>query len=255
MVLQIMPYKVSAIGLSDIGLVRLNNEDFWAHLPDIGFYVLADGMGGHLAGEVAARETVNSLCDIVKKHLASREEFTLEETHGIIQIAIEQVNEIVYRMGQASQKLRGMGTTLCCMYFHPKGLIYANVGDSRIYRLRDQHLEQLTKDHSLLREMMDLGQLTESQAPDYLFKNIITRAIGTEPSVEPSVHITDVNDNDIYMMCTDGLSDLLSLHEIEDILNHTPAIQAATRKLVAQAKKNGGFDNVTVVTVKVHETQ
>lgn len=251
MVLQVMSYKVSTYGLSDIGLVRLNNEDFWSSVPEIGFYVLADGMGGHRAGEVASKEAVNILCSLVKEHLSSRGDFNLEEVHGIIQIAIEQTNEKVYKMGLSDQNLRGMGTTLCCLYFHPKGLVFANVGDSRIYRYRDNKLEQISKDHSLMREMMDLGQLSEKHSSEFLFKNIITRAIGTEISVEPSVHIADVNDQDLYLMCTDGLSDLLSHKEIEQILQQTPSIQAATQKLIFQANKHGGLDNITVVMAKV----
>lgn len=248
-----MPYKVLAYGLSDIGLVRQNNEDFWMALPSIDFYVLADGMGGHRAGEVAAKEAVQTLCRLVNMHFSSREQFTLEEAHGIIQIAIEEANNIVYQMGRAHQELRGMGTTLCCLYFHPKGLIYANVGDSRIYRFRGHQLEQLTKDHSLLREMVDLGQISENQSSDFLFKNIITKAVGTEAHVEPSVHITDVQDQDIYIMCTDGLSDMMNHLQIEDILNHATSVQSCTKKLIAQAKKQGGYDNITVVTMKVQE--
>lgn len=255
MVLYVMPYKVSAYGISDLGLVRLNNEDFWAFHPEFNFFVLADGMGGHRAGEVASKEATHVLCRRVKKLLSSREEFTLEEAHGVIQIAIEQTNEFIYRMGRADHDLRGMGTTLCCLYFHPKGLIYANVGDSRIYRLRNHQLEQLTKDHSLLREMMDLGQLTEQQASDFLFKNIITRAIGTEASVEPSVHIADVCEEDIYLMCSDGLSDMISFDEIQKVLNESPSIESATNQLIERAKKQGGFDNITVVTVKVEKNE
>lgn len=252
MVVHIMPYSISAFGISDIGLVRQNNEDFWAKLNHLNFYVLADGMGGHRAGEVASKETVKALCKIIETNLTSREEkFTIEEAYAIVQIAIEQVNQIIYRMGRSDHELRGMGTTLCCIYFHPKGVIYAHVGDSRIYRLRHQKLEQLTKDHSLFCELVELGQISEQQATDFLYKNIITKAVGTEPFVEPSVHISDAQDQDIYIMCSDGLSDLLSRKEIETILNRTSQVETAANHLVEKAKQKGGYDNVTVVVMKV----
>lgn len=255
MVVYTMPYKVVAFGISDIGLVRQNNEDVWAELPEYNFYVLADGMGGHQAGEIAAKEAVNALCHIIKKAFVSPEDskISLEEARLIIEHAIEMVNGIVFKMGQKDRELKGMGTTLCSLLFHPKGLVYAHVGDSRIYRLRGNKMKQLTKDHSLLRELVDLGQLNEQQATDFLYKNIITKAVGTELYLEPSVHSCDVADEDIYMMCSDGLSDLLSKTEMENIVNKASTIQDAAKKLVKAAKDKGGHDNVTVVLAKVQE--
>jgi PPM family protein phosphatase len=254
MVTHIMPYIIAACGISDPGLVRQNNEDVWAEVPANGFYVLADGMGGHQAGEVAAREAVNALCETVKETLESvREPLSLDDLCLFIEHAIERVNGMVYQLGQKEEELRGMGTTLCCMLFHAHGLVYAHVGDSRIYRLRDKKLKQLTKDHSLLRELVDLGQLSESQATDFLYKNIITKAVGTEPYVKPSVLKTEVVDGDLFMMCSDGLSDLLSKVEIETILNKSGTIEDAAKKLVQLANDKGGHDNVTVVIAKVKE--
>lgn len=242
MVVHIMPYNILAFGLSDIGLVRQNNEDVWAELPDIRFFVLADGMGGHQAGEIAAREAVNALCGIVEKKFKAhhRHPLSLLDAQAIIQRAIEQVNSHVYKMGRADDELRGMGTTLCCIYFHEKGVVYAHVGDSRIYRWREKKLTQLTKDHSLLRELVDLGQLSEHQAGDFLYKNIITKAVGTEPKVEPSVHTTEVVPHDIYLICSDGLSDLLTLQQIEKIINKTHSLQDCAKELIKSAKAEGG---------------
>jgi len=252
MVVYLMPYKVVACGLSDIGLVRQNNEDVWAQLPDIGFYVLADGMGGHQAGEVAAREAVNALCRVLSKKLGpAKEEAALSEIKELLRRAIVHVNGLVYKMGRARQDLRGMGTTLCCLLFHSKGLIFAHVGDSRIYRFRGKKLEQLTKDHSLLRELVDQGQIDEQQATDFLYKNIITKAIGTEPKVDPSVDSREMRNNDVYLMCSDGLSDLLTCREIETTLQHSPTLCDAAENLVALANEKGGRDNITVVIVKV----
>lgn len=254
MVVHVMPYKVVAKGLSDIGLVRQNNEDYWAGLPQQNFFTLADGMGGHRAGEVASKEAVEALCAVIKGSTAAEhEELTLEEIHGVLQFAIEQVNEHIYAMGHSDESLKGMGTTLCCSYFHPHGLIYGHVGDSRIYRYRGGLLDQLTKDDSLFRELMDSGRLTETSRSEFQYKNIITKAIGTEPFVEPSVHITDIQNQDIYLMCTDGLTDMLSLREIESIIRICPDIDKGVSALVAAANEKGGYDNITVILMKIEE--
>ena len=255
MVIKQMPYKVISYGISDIGLVRQNNEDSWAQLPELNFFVLADGMGGHRAGEVAAKEAVAALCDHFQQTIAiAGPHFSLDEAHGLVQLSIEHANHVVYELGKADLELRGMGTTLCCIYCHPEGIVYAHVGDSRIYRLHDRKLVQLTKDHSLLRELVDLGQIDEQNAADFQYKNIITKAVGTEKSVEPTVKICDVVDNDVFLMCSDGLSDMLSINEVQTILNDTPDLEAAAKELVAKALEKGGFDNITIVLVKPKTT-
>ncbi len=255
MVVNIMSLKVSAYGLSDIGLVRQNNEDVWDQLQEENFYVLADGMGGHQAGEIAAREAVNELCRSMKKVLKEgQRKKGFQEIREALKNAIQHVNDKIYQLSSESEVLRGMGTTLCCLYLHEEGLIYGHVGDSRIYRLRDKHLKLLTKDHSLLRELVELGQLTEKQAMEFLYKNIITKAIGTESSVEPTINIGDIHDQDLYLLCSDGLTDLLTKEEIEKILNRSQEIQSAAQHLVDQAKEKGGNDNITVVLILVQKT-
>ena len=253
MAVDAMPYKIVAYGLSDVGLVRPNNEDYWGELPSLNFYALADGMGGHRAGEVAAQEAVTVLCGIIEETIGINEaELTIDEVHGVLQFAIENVNESIYKMGQSSPALKGMGTTLCCIHFHPMGLVYAHVGDSRIYRHRNKKLEQLTNDHSLLRELADMGQLDDRTSRS-AYKNIITRAIGTEAYVEPAVHTTEVIDGDIYLMCSDGLSDMLTSKEIESIISSTTSVEKVCKKLIFRAKEKGGHDNVTVVVAKVKD--
>lgn len=247
-----MRYNIAAVGLSDIGKVRQNNEDVWAEIPSLQFYVLADGMGGHQAGEVAAREAVDCLCALITDlHENTPGQVSLQELRRNISWIIEEVNAVVYQKGRSNQSLRGMGTTLCCMHFHKDGMVYAHVGDSRIYRLRNKKMIQLTKDHSLLRQLIDAGQVSEKRAPDFAYKNIITKAIGTEASVDPSVHSTQVEENDIYMMCSDGLSDLLSTKDIERVFNETTSITLAAKKLVDKANEIGGHDNITLVIAKI----
>lgn len=252
--LYIMPYKISAFGLTDIGLVRHNNEDYWGVLEKLNFFVLADGMGGHRAGEIASKEAVYVLCRNVKNHFDFNKEIDLENSCRLLKLSIEETNQAIYKLSRADPELRGMGTTLCCIYFHPKGIVYGHVGDSRIYRLRSGKLEQLTQDHSLLRELVDLGVLNNRQASEFLYKNIITKAIGTESSVEPTVHLDEVRDQDMYLMCTDGLTDMLTISEIEKILKEQRVIEETGHHLVDEAKKKGGIDNITIVLMKVDET-
>ncbi len=255
MVIQIMPYKGSAYGHSDIGLVRQNNEDFWQGLAELHFFALADGMGGHRAGEVASKEAVTSLCDIIQNSLSTQKEhLTMEEMHGVMQLAYEEVNKVVYRKSRSNYEYRGMGTTLCSLYFHEQGLISCHVGDSRIYRQRNGMLEQLTKDDSLVREMIDSGRLSiDEVVKGAAYKSIITKAIGTEPNVEPSVHTYDLVEEDIFLMCSDGLSDMLTSSEIEEIINAKADVKKCVKELISTAKERGGFDNVTVVLIKVHD--
>jgi protein phosphatase len=247
----IMSYKVAVFGLSHIGRVRQNNEDVFAILPDCDFFVLADGMGGHQAGEVAAKEAVRLVCDFAKKTWGNPAvKCSFHDMRRLMRQAIEEVNSTVFKMSRTNPQLKGMGTTLCCMHFHAKGVVYAHVGDSRIYRWRRRRLEQITKDHSLFRELVDQGQLTEHQ-PDFLYRNIITKAIGTESFVDPSVHLSDIEVDDLYLMCTDGLSDLLTTREIQGVINQGGSLEEIGQELIATANARGGYDNVTVLIMKV----
>lgn len=255
MVLYTMPLKVQTCGLTNKGLVRQNNEDVWDEIPERNFYLIADGMGGHQAGEVASLETVKTLCRIIRKQLPDRatHKIPLKEMREIVFHAIEEVNTIVYQLGSSVEELKGMGTTLCCVCLQEDGLVYAHVGDSRIYRLRKEKLKLLTKDDSLLWEMLDLGQIDESQVMEFQYKNILTKAIGTGPFVVPTVHVGDLHDGDLYLLCTDGLTDLLSREEIESILNRSLNLKSGAETLIATANEKGGHDNITVVLVQVQK--
>ena len=164
---------------------------------------------------------------------------------------IRQTNATVHSEAQSDRDCKGMGTTLCCTYFHEEGLIYAHVGDSRIYLLRNQSLRQLTQDHSLVTELIELGELNARQAKGCDYKNIITRAVGTEPVVEPTVEACELLLGDQILMCSDGLSDLVTNKEIEKILIQSTTIEAAVNALIDKAKDRGGHDNITVVLTRV----
>jgi protein phosphatase len=251
MVLYLMPYKVSVHGLSDVGLVRSTNEDAWGQVVEELFFVLADGMGGHQAGEVAAKYAVEQTCQLFKEKI-SQSDKTFEKSQAILHDVICAVNNAIFEMGQKQLHLKGMGTTLCCVFLHPAGLIYAHAGDSRIYRLRNRQLRQLTKDDSLMQELISMGQLDAKHAHDFMYKNIITKAIGTELNLNLNVQTDTLLVGDTLLLCTDGLTDLLGIDDIQKIMIQYPEQEIAAQ-LIAKAKEKGGHDNVTVIVVKVQE--
>lgn len=235
--------KFWVFGLSDIGVSRPNNEDVWIAIPEIGYFALADGMGGHQAGEIAAKETIDHLSSTVRK-IGQCDPLSrmLELKSGI-----EKANAWVYQLGKEEEALQGMGTTLCCMIWAEDAVIYAHVGDSRIYRFRNQKLELLTQDHSLFTKWLKAGK--HSHTP-YPYKNVITRAVGTAPKANPEVAICRHEENDLYFLCTDGLTDVLGLEEMEKILIETPSLEMASKRLIETAKFKGSSDNITILMVQ-----
>jgi len=235
---------MKAFGLSDIGVTRLNNEDVWVACPEIGFFAIADGMGGHNAGEVAAKEAIEHLLNSVKNIKNNRGplEWMIQLRH-----AIEQANQWVYRLGKSDEGLNGMGTTLCCLIWAEETIIYAHVGDSRIYRLRDTQLELLTQDHSLFAKWLKIGK--ESQTP-YPYKNVITRAVGTTSTANPEIAICTHEPGDLFFLCTDGLSDVLTFEDIEKIINRSPDLETASKRLIQKAKIKGSSDNITILMIQ-----
>ncbi len=237
---------LKSFGLSDIGLSRPNNEDVWAALPEIGFFALADGMGGHQAGEIAAKEALENLCQsAIEIKCTDCVELIIELRH-----AIEKANQWVYRLGKKSDSLNGMGTTLCCLLWTQDLVVYAHVGDSRIYRLRDQKLELLTRDHSLMAKWLSTGKLAEECETPFPYKNVITRAIGTASRANPEIAVSSHKHGDLYFLCTDGLSDVLKLEEMEKILIRSPDLEFAVRRLIQKAKFNGSSDNITLLMIQ-----
>ncbi|HUD02008.1 MAG TPA: Stp1/IreP family PP2C-type Ser/Thr phosphatase [Rhabdochlamydiaceae bacterium] len=241
---------IESFGISDIGTTRANNEDIWAELPDDHFYVLADGMGGHLAGEVAAKESVLHLCDALERFLRLHPHPSIPALKGHLRKGFTEANTWIRSLASKHPDLSGMGTTLCCLLVLGKELIYANIGDSRIYRFRNQ-LERLTQDHSLREQLLAQGELTEQTAADFPRKNILTRALGISSTIEPDIHQTKVQPGDIYFLCSDGLHDALADRQMETILRQTPSIKQAAIELVEAAKNAGGTDNITILIVKI----
>ncbi len=241
--------------LSHPGLVRRGNEDACAAAPEAGAFVVCDGMGGAAAGEVAS-------------HLAAEtflSHFTLPSANGNhsagpearLAAAVNAANQAVYQKSRRTPQLSGMGTTLVALLHTPAALWLAHVGDSRCYRLRRGHLQQLTHDHSLVEEQLRAGQITPAQAARSPMRNLITRAIGSETAVEADIQSHRPQPDDLYLLASDGLTHDLADSEIESILAAIPtpatqpALAHACEALIAAANRNGGHDNITVLLVAI----
>ncbi|MBI2810758.1 MAG: serine/threonine-protein phosphatase [Candidatus Melainabacteria bacterium] len=238
------PSKVEYFGITDIGRVRTNNEDVWSQLPDKQFYILADGMGGHNAGEVAAAFAVETMCELMNSIPDGSE---IETTCLFLREAVAKANGRVFNASRQHPPYSGMGTTLTCFVLEDNTLVYAHIGDSRLYRYRDQ-LEQLTEDHSLRHSLWT--KETEGP-PSLLLRNVITRAIGTQPSVLPDIGVIPVRSKDIYMLCSDGLSDYVSETKISSIFSSSLSLEEIGKKLVAAALEKGGNDNITLLLARI----
>lgn len=244
-------FKLKAFGLSDIGHIRKNNEDVFLAQKEYGFFALADGMGGHKAGEIAASEAVRFVASSIEELFVETEKVhSIFDLSSFNKLCIENANLWVHHLGRKKREYHGMGTTLCTLLFHDRSLIYGHVGDSRIYRFREGLLEQLTTDHSLLAEMLAKGEIVKESLQNFPHKNILTRAIGTQKEVEAEIHVAPVIENDLYLMCSDGLTDQVPDQTIKEILTETKDIQKGAASLVEEAKKRGGHDNITVLLIR-----
>lgn len=238
------------------GKVRLQNEDSVAVLPAYGLAILADGMGGYNAGEVASamatsilqRELAADLADYYRTHSHKGN----EQLHQMLQSHINKTNEIIFHASAIQSQYAGMGTTLVLALFRPGEMTVAHIGDSRMYRLRGDELAQMTRDHSLLQDQIDAGLVTPEQAKLSLNKNLLTRALGVDPVVEAEIRDYATREGDMYLMCSDGLTDMISDLDIKQTLQLWSAEpEVAVEKLIHIANENGGRDNVSVILIQV----
>ncbi len=245
-------FKLRASALSDIGYVRKRNEDAWKCYPEEGFFILADGMGGQNSGDIAARECVDKLADSLFD-LRKRQNTSSVSLHECEQQLVElivRVNKEIFAHAATDPHLFGMGTTVCLAYIFEDKMIYAHVGDSRIYRYRKE-LQQLTQDHSLAFDLIASGELTEEEARVFPLKHVLTRAIGTNPTVIPTTSNCTIAPEDLFLLCSDGLTNYVSNKEIGEIFSRfTPdKVENAAEELVSLAKEHGGGDNITVILI------
>ena len=235
------------------GMVRSHNEDSIAADASAGLAVLADGMGGYNAGEVASGIAVAMISAELKKALSSvTGEFDVAKAEKLVGEHAVRANNAIFQASQSQQQYAGMGTTLVVALWHDDRMIVGHIGDSRLYRMRANKLEQVTRDHSLLQEQIDSGLITKEQARHSQNKNLVTRAVGIDPEVEAEVHSYPVQVGDIYLLCSDGLNDMVTDEDMELTLSSLQAnLPLAAEQLVQQANDNGGRDNVSVILVRV----
>ena len=245
--------RVVMTGLSDTGRMRGGNEDCIATHPEFGLAVLADGMGGHQAGEVAS----NMAVDIVMRHFEEREwkpaggKVVASEAQAVAQ-AIQKANTAVYDAAQNRLEYRGMGSTVVVAVFYGDHMCVGHVGDSRLYRLREGSLEQLTRDHSVVQELVTRGLFTAEEARQSVAKNLVTRALGVDANIEPDISEAAVVEGEIYLLCSDGLNDVVNDPEIVEVLTkHGENLKMAAKQLIDLANERGGPDNISVILVAV----
>ena len=249
------------VRLTDVGLQRDHNEDAIASDDTMGFVVLADGMGGYKAGEVASEMAVLSITAELMESLANQQlgkidlALVKQAEAQLIVDAVKSANEVIYSVSQSQPQCAGMGTTLVVGVFTNNKLLVGHIGDSRMYRLRDQVLSQITEDHSVLQEQINSGYITPEQAKYALNKNLVTRALGIDHEVELELNEHDVEVGDIYLVCSDGLTDMVDDDAIQSVLNELMLdMNAAAQALVQLANDNGGKDNISVILIKVKES-
>ncbi len=240
--------------LTDSGLVRGNNEDALAFDAAHGVAVLADGMGGYNAGEVASSMAVLAVkAELVRWLTINGSHQSAKQVARVIEMCFDEANLAILNASISNPQYAGMGTTLVVGVFLDKRLIVAHVGDSRCYRLRAGVLKQITKDHSMLQEQVDAGFLTQEQAAYAPGKNLLTRALGVEEVVRVDMHEHTVEPGDLYLLCSDGLTDMMTDKDIALVLaKHTHLALMAT-ELVNQCNSNGGRDNISVMLVQAEE--
>jgi PPM family protein phosphatase len=240
------------------GMVRSHNEDSVACEPAYGLVVLADGMGGYNAGEVASGIAVSVVVTEVSHGLHDASPVDRDEASGeelgvkLLRDNIQKANASIFHAAESQPQYSGMGTTIVSGLFYDNRVATGHVGDSRMYRLRGEVLETITRDHSLLQEQIDGGIISIEDARLSKNKNLVTRAVGIDTEVVPEMHIHDVSVGDIYLLCSDGLNDMV---EDDDIQSTLYAMQGnlplAANQLIQMANDNGGRDNVSVILVKI----
>jgi protein phosphatase len=249
---------IRASGISDVGLKREGNEDFFSTDDTMGLYIVADGMGGHLAGEVASRiavEMINkSLLKWVDEGTPEEELFgnpdsSLTARGNYILSSIQLANRVVYELALENEQYHGMGTTAVVLSVSPTLVVAANVGDSRIYMLRNGHIERLSKDHTIVAEQVEMGIMSADEAENSPLKHVLTRNLGSAEHVEPDIFELEPSENDRYILCSDGLTDLVADEEIQALAEEEHEPEKLCHRFVELVIQRGAHDNTTVVSV------
>lgn len=240
------------------GMVRSHNEDSVAYDASCGLVVLADGMGGYNAGEVASGITISVMTTEIRGVLQNNSAADCDKNSGeelgvvLLRDKVQKANASIYHAAQSQPQFAGMGTTVVAGLFYDNRLATAHVGDSRMYRLRGEIFEPITRDHSLLQEQIDNGVISVEDSRLSRNKNLVTRAVGIDPEVEAEVHIHEVQVGDVYLLCSDGLNDMVEDDDISSTLQLLQSnLALAASQLIQMANDNGGRDNVSLILIKV----
>ena len=236
--------------MSDVGRCRKVNQDMFLLDESLGLFAIADGMGGHAAGEVASDLAINALAGSLRDSDRGDGAWSPTEAAELLRIALNEGNRKICESVTARAEWRGMGTTMVALVLAEDRAVIGHVGDSRAYLLRDGELRQLTSDHSWVNEQVKLGLLTSEQAHRHPMRNIVTRALGNQPAVEVDLIVETIQPGDIFALCSDGLSGMLDDQEIREVLSARGSVpQAACQELVERANNRGGEDNITVIVM------
>lgn len=251
-----MPLKVRAVGKSDLGRRRNHNEDFSLIDEKRGLFIVADGMGGHAAGEVASQKAVDVIHEFISQPPLSPEPFgqdpSLSPSANFLRNAIKMANLQIHEMAREKDVLSGMGTTVVCLLVKNSTATIANVGDSRCYLLRDHQLHQLTEDHSFVHEQVKKNLISHEETRTHPLRNIITRALGPSRDVEVDFFFEEIKPGDLFLLCTDGLTSMVEDKVILEVLTEPSAsLEVKNRNLIAEANLNGGDDNITIILVEI----
>jgi protein phosphatase len=241
-------------GRTDTGMVREHNEDCFVIVPESGLAILADGMGGHLAGEVASAMAIDQVTQYL---LGARAGTPATPANGesaesaLLIEAVKTANTAIHQSSMSRPEQAGMGTTIVVAMFHDGLLTVAHVGDSRLYRYRQGQLSQVTEDHSMVQELLRRGLISPEEARTSANRNLVTRALGVDPVVQVDVKEQPFEPGDLYLLCSDGLNDVLSDEEIAALLaRHHDDLEAATRNMILEVNARGGPDNVSIVLIR-----
>lgn len=256
-----MPLKLDAEGLTDVGRKRAQNEDSLALNPEHHVFVVADGMGGHASGDVASQMAVETVGQFFRETSEDEERtwpYKMDKSRSYeanrLAMGVKLANKLIFQRAQNDIRLKSMGTTIVATLLQPKQVIVGHVGDSRVYRVREQKIEQLTEDHSLLNDYMKIKKLTPEEIKNFPHKNVIVRALGMKDVVQVDVGQYDLKVGDIFLLCSDGLSGLVEDDGLEEIVNeHADDLKRCCQELIDAANRNGGNDNITAVLIKVLE--
>ena len=253
--------KLVCAGMTHVGCARDHNEDdFYLSEGDEALCIVADGMGGHRSGEVASAMAIRAIVDYYRETLPDDQSDYDEKTVNgeVVDLnqerlteALKIANQAVFEAAAGDEAFDGMGTTIVSAYFTEDGVYMAHIGDSRAYRYRDGELEQLTPDHSLANEYVRMGILAKEDVEFFPYKNVITRACGLADQVEVDAAFEPVDPDDLYIFCSDGLTDMVSDNQLAELLRQDKNVERLCKRLVEQANENGGADNITVILARV----